>query len=72
MLDVISSARDALTNGDQNVVEKATPALLRNLVEANMAQEGPSNKRLTDDELLSDVFVRFVPSHSQKDSHHWP
>ena len=58
MLDVIASARDAMTNGDANVAEEAAPALLQNLVEANMAQEGPtSNRRLTDDELLSDVFV---------------
>lgn len=58
MLDVIASARDAITNGNGNVEGEAAPALLRNLVEANIAQEGPSNRRLTDDELLSDVFVR--------------
>jgi len=36
-------------------------ALVRNLVEANMAQEGDS-KALTDDELLANSFVRGVHS----------
>ena len=34
-------------------------ALLRNLVEANMTQDD-DHKSLTDDELLSNIFVRFL------------
>jgi cytochrome P450 len=63
MLDIIASARDAITNGNGNIMGEAAPALLRNLVEANIAQEGSSNRRLTDDELLSDVFVRLSVSY---------
>ena len=58
MLDVIGLARDWIAGG------KAAPmdaGLLRNLVEANMSNE-EGNRHLSDDELLSDTFVRHSPS----------
>ena len=58
MLDVIGLARDWISGG------KATPmdaGLLRNLVEANMSNE-EGKRHLSDDELLSNIFVRpFLP-----------
>jgi len=57
MLDVVGSARDWIAGG------KATPmnaGLLRNLVEANMTNE-EGNRHLSDDELLSNTFVRPFP-----------
>jgi hypothetical protein len=53
LLEILSSARTWLL-GDQTTQSDA--ALMRNLIEANTAQEGDA-KSLTDDELLSDVFV---------------
>ena len=59
MLDIIGLARDWIAGG------KATPmdaGLLRTLVEANMSNED-GKRHLSDDELLSDTFVRpFLPS----------
>lgn len=55
MLDVIGGARAWIAGGRQEVVDAA---LLRNLVEANMTQEGDVDvRRLTDEELLSNTFV---------------
>lgn len=56
MLDVVSSARAWVAGGKAETMDAA---LLKNLVEANMAQEG-DYKRLTDEELLSNTFVRIV------------
>jgi hypothetical protein len=71
MLEFIGAAREAIaisqTENDTderrearrtNAV-KGDAALLKSLVEANMSQEG-EYKRLTDDELLSNVFVRLT------------
>jgi hypothetical protein len=58
MLDVIASARDATTDSD--VVQEATPKPGK----SQYAQEGPSNRRLTNDDLLSDVIVRLLFSSS--------
>jgi hypothetical protein len=57
MLEMISSTRDSVVVGGTSVLTKS--ALLRNLVEANMDGVGDS-KRLTDEELLSNVFVRLL------------
>jgi hypothetical protein len=55
ILELISVAR-AWVSGDKT--SQLDAALLKNLVEANMtAQEGDS-KNLSDDELISNVFVR--------------
>jgi len=58
ILDVVGSARDWVAGG------KATPmdaGLLRNLVEANMSNE-EGKRHLSDDELLSNIFVcPFLP-----------
>jgi len=58
IMDLISTAR-AWVLGDKS--SESDAALVRNMVEANMAQEGDS-KALTDDELLSNSFVRSVYS----------
>ena len=59
MLDIIGSARDWVAGGGVVPMEAA---LLRNLVEANMLNE-EGKRHLSDDELLSDIFVRlFLPS----------
>jgi len=58
MLDIVGSARDWVAGG------KATPmdaGLLRNLVEANMSNE-EGHRHLSDDELLSNTFVRLFLS----------
>jgi hypothetical protein len=63
MLDLISAARNAIAAGQMTTTANAV--LLRNLVEANMKQEG-DHKSLTDQELLADCFVRlpcFIPDH---------
>ena len=53
MLDMVSEARAwAITGGSG----RSNAALLRNLVEANLKQEGDT-KGLSDEELLSNVFV---------------
>lgn len=57
MLDIVGLARDWIAGGE------ATPmaaGLLRNLVKANMSNE-EGTRHLSDDELLSDVFVRPSP-----------
>lgn len=53
MLELVSSAQAWVSGGRTSSMDAA---LLRNLVEANMAQEG-EYKLLTDGELLSNVFV---------------
>ncbi|RDB30006.1 hypothetical protein Hypma_014135 [Hypsizygus marmoreus] len=59
MLDVISQARDWIAGGKAASMDAA---LLRNLVEAN-ADGSASNKRLSDDELLSDTFTFLLAGH---------
>ena len=54
MLNLVASVRADITSG--NCSEAPGGALLRNLVEANMNQDGDSNK-LTEGELLSNIFV---------------
>ena len=54
MLDLIASARDEITGGE--VSGTSNKSLLRNLVEANMNQDGDS-KKLSEGEILSNVFV---------------
>jgi hypothetical protein len=54
ILEMISAARDSITTGQSTPI--ANNALLRNLVEASMRQDG-EYKSLTDQELLADVFV---------------
>lgn len=54
MLDLVASARAEITSGERSGAPGA--ALLRNLVEANMNQDGDL-KGLTEGELLSDIFV---------------
>jgi len=58
MLDVVGLAQDWIAG------EKSTPmdaSLLQNLVEVNMSNE-EGNRHLSDDELLSNIFVRpFLP-----------
>jgi hypothetical protein len=56
-LDMISATRNAIAAGQ--MATGANAALLRNLVEANMKQEG-DHKSLTDQELLADCFVRLL------------
>ena len=56
MLDVIGLARDWIAGGKETSMDAG---LLRNLVEANMSNE-EGKKHLSDDELLSDTFVRPV------------
>lgn len=58
MLDVISLARAWVAGGKTTSMDAG---LLRNLVEANMSNDDPTNNRhLTDEELLSDTFVSSV------------
>ncbi len=60
MLEVVSSARAwILDNKGATKDGKMDAALLRNLVEANLA-EGSDYRGLTDDELLSNTFVRII------------
>ncbi|KAF8650924.1 hypothetical protein AX16_005022 [Volvariella volvacea WC 439] len=58
MLELISVARTWVAGGRTSQLDAA---LLANLVEANMAQEG--NKTLSDEELLSDVFAFLLAGH---------
>jgi len=58
MLEIVASARSSLVDG--SVEEDA--ALLRALVRANM-DEDSNSRRLTDDELLSNVFVFLLAGH---------
>jgi hypothetical protein len=57
-LELVSAAREWVV-GDKT--SKIDAALVRNLVEANMTQEGDS-RGLTEGELLSDIFVHSPPS----------
>jgi hypothetical protein len=57
LLEMISEARESVVVEGAPVIAKS--ALLRNLVEANIDGDGGS-KRLTDEELLSNVFVRLL------------
>jgi hypothetical protein len=54
-LELVSSAREWVVGDDKT--SNIDAALVRNLVEASMAQDGDS-RRLTEGELLSDIFVR--------------
>jgi hypothetical protein len=54
ILEVISTARAWVSEGRSSQLDAA---LLINLAEANMMQEGDT-KNLTDDELISNIFVR--------------
>jgi hypothetical protein len=54
MLDVVSLARAWIAGGKKTQMDAG---LLRNLVEANMENEGGGARHLSDDELLSDTFV---------------
>ncbi|KII87854.1 hypothetical protein PLICRDRAFT_54898 [Plicaturopsis crispa FD-325 SS-3] len=59
MLDLVSTARAAFMEGKTSVTEAA---LLTNLVEANMSEDS-DYKRLTDDELLSNIFTFLLAGH---------
>ncbi|KAK7045464.1 hypothetical protein VNI00_007717 [Paramarasmius palmivorus] len=59
MLDLVALARTWMESDNKDRTLDA--ALLRNLVEANSAEEG--SKRLTDGELLSNAFVFLVAGH---------
>ncbi|KAH0838814.1 hypothetical protein J3R83DRAFT_7217 [Lanmaoa asiatica] len=54
MLDLVASARAEITPYEHSRASGAT--LLRNIVEANMNQDGDS-KKLTEGEVLSDIFI---------------
>jgi hypothetical protein len=58
ILELISTARAWVLGSKPSELDAA---LLRNLVEANMAQEGDS-KALTDHEIISNIFVREIYS----------
>jgi hypothetical protein len=60
MQDIIFSAKRSMADGIEEPSEGVGPALLRNLVEANISDEVPKNRKLTDDEILADVFVRHI------------
>ncbi|KAJ6582970.1 cytochrome P450 [Mycena vulgaris] len=61
MLDLISLSRSWVVGGK---VSNMDAGLLRNLVEANMTQaDDIHHKKLTDDELLSDVFAFLLAGH---------
>ena len=51
--------RADIASGEKSEETGLKAALLRNLVEANMMQDDDC-KSLTDDELLSNIFVRFL------------
>lgn len=58
MVELVSLSRAWVVGGK---VSNMDAGLLRNLVEANMTQaDDVHHKRLTDDELLSNIFVRLV------------
>lgn len=57
IMELVSDMRADIVHGVNDMHSGLNAALLKNLVEANMGQEG-DNKRLTDDELLSNIFVR--------------
>jgi hypothetical protein len=58
ILDMISAERNTIAAGQ--MTKSTNGALLRNLVEANMKQEG-DHKSLTDQELLANCFVCPLP-----------
>ncbi|KAH0826717.1 cytochrome P450 [Lanmaoa asiatica] len=60
MLDLVASARAEIASGEHP--EASGAALLRNLVEANMNQDGDSEK-LTEGEVLSNIFGFFLAGH---------
>jgi hypothetical protein len=58
IIELVSHMRaDVTSGGKKNGEAGLKAALMRNLVEANMTQG--DYKRLADDELLSNIFVRF-------------
>lgn len=56
--ELVSHMRAEIVDGTKSADSGFRGALLRNLTEANMSQE-MANNGLTDDELLSNIFVRF-------------
>ncbi|KAI0266552.1 cytochrome P450, partial [Gloeopeniophorella convolvens] len=58
LLEIVAGARDAAFSWE----DAENAALLRTLVQANMNQDSDV-KRLTDEELLSDIFVFFLAGH---------
>lgn len=53
--------RADVADGKKSSASGLNAALLRNLVEANMGQDGDTgHKQLTDEELLSNVFVSLI------------
>ncbi|KAF9467844.1 cytochrome P450 [Collybia nuda] len=58
MVEIVSQARAWIAGGKTAVMDAA---LLRNLVEASMVEDG--NRHLTDDELLSDTFSFLLAGH---------
>jgi cytochrome P450 len=60
MLDLVASARADITSGERSGASGA--ALLQNLVEANMNQDGDA-KKLTEGELLSNIFAFLLAGH---------
>jgi len=57
ILEMISSARSSIVAGDSATIKN--DALLRNLVDANMKEDG-EYRSLTDEELLADIFVGLI------------
>jgi len=61
MLDLVSMSRAWVVGGKASNMDAG---LLRNLVEANMTQDDDINhKKLTDDEVLSDIFAFLLAGH---------
>ncbi|KAI0052197.1 cytochrome P450 [Auriscalpium vulgare] len=58
MLEIVGAARDTVVAG----LPVGDAAILQSLVQANMQQEGDA-KALTDDELLSNIFVFLLAGH---------
>lgn len=58
MLDSVSLARARVLSGGKGIEGSSDAALLRNMVESNMAEDDlEASKRLTDGEILSNSFV---------------
>lgn len=61
LIELISYMRADVADGKKSSASGLNAALLRNLVEANMGQDGDTgHKQLTDEELLSNVFVSLI------------
>jgi hypothetical protein len=59
IVELVNHMRADVASGGKSEETGLKAALLRNLVEANMMQDD-DYKSLTDDELLSNIFVRFL------------